>query len=269
MSWWKNIKLRRAPRLLSVRHPSRYFKPALEFLEVRLTPSTYMVTNTSNLASVAHSLPWAVDQADNDRTGTAINIVFASGAGQTFATPQVVHLARTLDLNNTTAGASITIKAPSAGVTIAGGGNSSNFSAVKVEANTKATLNGLTITAGQASRGGAINNVGTLALSSCTLAGNAATFDGGAIYNSGVLAVQGGRIGAPTGGQGDTAGRDGGGIYNSGTLSLAATTFDVDSAQNGGAIFNAASGKLAVKSYVAIYACSCPGDGGALTITAS
>jgi hypothetical protein len=163
-------------------------------------PDAYVVGNTS--ASGAGSLEAAVAAADADASGKPITITFAAAAGQPFATAQTITLAApmgssqaALDLSNTTAGASITIQGPAAGVTISGGGK---YTVLRVEPGVTAFLSGLTIANGNASvpdpaaygnpeyDGGGIYNEGNLVLSDSTLTSNTATYDGGGLYSVGL-----------------------------------------------------------------------------------
>jgi hypothetical protein len=123
-------------------------------------------------------------------TGGSNTITFASSSGQPFNTPQTITLAAGLKLANPATGASITIQGPPAGLTIAGGGAGSNFSAFTVAAKTIAVLQGLTIADGQTNtNGGGIDNNGTLAVSNLVVSNNSAGNDGGGIDNTGALTV--------------------------------------------------------------------------------
>ena len=146
--------------------------------------TNYVVSNTSNDSTWMGSLPYEVAQADSDTTSTTIAINFDS---DTFAIPQTIVLAGTLDLH--TGGAPITIEGPAAALTIQGGGSGSNFSVFTVAGNTTATIENLTISNGYTNGyGGGINNSGTLAVSNSTLAGNCAAA-GGALYSDGNLTL--------------------------------------------------------------------------------
>lgn len=77
-------------------------------------------------------------------------------------------------------GISVTIQGPAHGITISGDGTYQIFS---VSAAGTLTLQGLTLTKGSASQGGAILNNGKLIVASVTFSNNNAASDGGAIYN--------------------------------------------------------------------------------------
>jgi fibronectin-binding autotransporter adhesin len=250
-----------------------------------------VVTNTSNVSTVTGSLPWAVAQADDDVSGTAVLIEFAGGSGQAFATAQTISLSGTLDLSNTTTGESITIDGPAAGLTIQGGGSTSSFSAITVAAGTTVTLQGLTASNGWvSSSGGGIDNEGTLTLSNDTISGNSAVAFGGGIYDAtgasltlinstvadntvtGTADNEG--YGAGLFGWGtmtvsddtfnnNTASYVGGGIYCAGVTTVSNSTFTANSAEFGGGLGN--QNTLAVgNSTISGNAAISGGDGGGL-----
>ncbi len=202
----------------------------------------YLVTTAAEPGGIAGqlSLREAINLADVDNSGTSITITFAADPGQTFATPQTIALADTLNLGNGTPGESIIIVGPAAPLTIQGGGSESDFSVITVAENTTATLENLTISNGYASNGGGIYNGGTLTVSNCTISGNCAsgwlpTGTGGGIYNNGTLTVSNSTL------FGNSAGWDGGGIYNDyGTVTVSNSTLSGNSAEydSGGGIYN-------------------------------
>ncbi len=199
--------------------------------------AVYTVTNTSSDPTVAGSLPWAVVQADADTSGSVATIDFAAGPGQVFAAPQTITLAGGLNLDNTTAGESIVIDGPAAGVTLAGGGSASEFTVVYVSANTTATIENLSITDGYAGggtsyEGGGIYNSGTLTVLGSTIFGNNASGGaGGGIVNFGSLAVSESTIA-------DNTAANGGGVYNFAQLTISNSTVTGNSANFGGGINN-------------------------------
>ena len=216
----------------------------------------YIVTNTSNDSSVIGSLPYEAAQANSDTSGTAIVINFAARAGQTFGTPQLIVLAGTLNLDNTTAGESISIDGPAAALNIQGG--TSDFSVVTVAAGTTANLQNLTISNGFTSDGGGgINNSGMLTVTNSTISDNsAAAFlrrppfltgsvgDGGGIYNTGTLIVSNSTLAD------NSATSDGGGIFNSGTLLVGNCTLASNSASNGRDIANESGGSTTLNNTI-------------------
>ncbi len=80
-----------------------------------------------------------------------------------------------------------------------------------------------------------------------TITGGAA-LNGGGICNAGTLLFDGGTVEGNTA-QGDTDG-NGGGIYNSGTLTLRGGIIRNNAARNGGGIFNADGGTMAIEQNV-------------------
>ena len=128
---------------------------------------------------------------------------------------------------------------------------------MEIQPGATAALHGLTLTGGITAEtgplnlvsGGAIyNDQATLSLSFCTLSGNSAADDGGAIYNDG--SGGGGRATLSLSVctlSGNSTGDDGGGIYNNGTgsgnsiLSLTSCTLsDNFAGDDGGGVFSAA-----------------------------
>ena len=188
----------------------------------------YIVTNTSNDGSVTGSLPDEVSLANADTTGGQVTIAFDPTE---FATSQIITLAATLDLDNTTAGDVIAIEGPRAGVTIDG---NQAVQAFIVDHNTTAIFNNLTVAHGSATtNGGGIANSGTLTLTHCTLSDNSASDAGGGIINVGTLTLAYCTL------SGNSASTNAGGIGNVGTLTLTDCTLSDNSAtDNGGGIFN-------------------------------
>ncbi len=107
-----------------------------------------------------------------DALNTSNTITFDPGA---FATAQTITLTSgQLVINNT--GGTIAIDAPSVGVAISGDAGSRVFA---VYGGT-AALSGLTITGGDADRGGGLlDSDGALSMTGCTVAGNSAEYGGG------------------------------------------------------------------------------------------
>lgn len=95
-------------------------------------------------------------------------------------------------------------------------------------------LQGITLTGGQATNGGAVYNQGTLSVSFATLANNTASQAGGAIYNTSNSTVS---VIVSTLSD-NSAGGWGGAIANQGTLSFTYATVAGNAAPGGGGIFN-------------------------------
>ena len=128
-----------------------------------------------------------------------------------------------------------------------------------VNSGISATLTGLVLTNGTASLGGAIQNLGTLSLNQCTLAGNrdncACGINGGAVLNRGRLIANNSTF------VGNTA-AFGGAIFNdlSSTLAINQSTFSGNIGTNaGGAIYNLNGTMSMIQSTVA--ANQSPGGG--------
>jgi hypothetical protein len=231
----------------------------IETLEGRDVPSTLTVMN--NLDSGPGSLRGEIAAAS---TGDTINFA-TSLNGQTI----------TLTSGGLDIAKSLTIQGPGAGqLTISGGGNGGTPRVFEIDgASTNVTLNGLTITGGGwVSEGGGIyngpgstlavsgctvsgnaavegggiaNNGGTLTVSGCTVSGNSANYGGGIASFGGTVTVSGGSV------SGNTVIEDGGGIANgdgyqvAGTMTIVSCTISGNSATylgmsgiNGGGVYN-------------------------------
>ncbi len=105
-------------------------------------------------------------------------------------------------------------------------------------------LTKLTLSQGQNTIAGAINNYGTLTMDSCTLTNNVATSNGGgAIYNEygGNLVVNDSSL---TNNEAQSMG-EGGAIYNNhGILSINSTTLENNNAEDGGAIYTVGTASI-------------------------
>ncbi|MGP0069832.1 MAG: beta strand repeat-containing protein [Isosphaeraceae bacterium] len=204
----------------------------LEGLEHRvlLTPTTYMVTSTSNDPTVLGSLPWAINQANNQGSpgyapanSDGSQIAFDLSV---FDTPQTIALTSTLELSETD-GPEV-IEGPGANVmTISGNGAVGVF---QVASGVMATLSELTITDGRATQGGGIENAGTLTVARSGFDNNEAS-DGGGIFNAGTLAVSVSTFS-------NNMTNRGGGIDNTGILTVASSTFTANSSDYGGGLGN-------------------------------
>jgi hypothetical protein len=194
---------------------------ALEPLEGRVLLSSftvYTVTDNSDNPSDTGSLPYAVNEANNNPNTAGSLILFSLPTSP----PSTITLDSTLELSEK-AGPEL-ITGPGASYLTISGNNA--VEVFQVDSNANATIGGLTITKGLAeTNGGGINNLGTLTLDSCTVTNNTAlglfapgeSFvggQGGGINNQGTLTIAGGTIAS------NTAGANGGGIYNDGTLSI-------------------------------------------------
>jgi predicted outer membrane repeat protein len=226
------------------------FRPRLDALEDRWVPSTLTVTNI--LDSGSGSLRAAIDKAHNRDT-----IVFAPSLdGQT-----IMLTSGELSIKN-----NITINGPGAGQLMISAGHTSGI--FEVAAKDSLSLSGLTIAYGVAFEGGAIDNHGTLAVSSCTLDSNQASNDGGAIYNDYLARLTVTNTTLSGNSIAGGAGGEGGAISNHGSLTITGSTLSANSAQYGGAIYNTTGGTLTCNnSTLSDNSATDSGDGGAILCT--
>jgi fibronectin-binding autotransporter adhesin len=108
---------------------------------------------------------------------------------------------------------------------------------LSIDAGANVSITGLTLAHGSASRGGAIENQGTLTLTACTVSGSSATVAGG-IDNPGTLTLNACTV------SGNSSHYGGGGLYNDGTgaMTLTGCTLSGNTARGGGgAILNAST----------------------------
>jgi predicted outer membrane repeat protein len=225
------------------------FRPHLETLEDRCTPSTLNVTsNADNGAS--HTLRWAVARA---RTGDTIdilttqpivltqgelylnkNLTIEAPAGSP-ATISGNHISRafeiatgavTMDDLIITGGNGMSVNPPNSGGWDSYGGGILNEAQL--------TVNNCTLSGNSASSGGGIANVssGSLTVDNSILSGNSATYFGGGIANYGSLTVTTSSL------SGDFAGYGGGGISNHGGATVSSSILSNNSATYGGGIEN-------------------------------
>jgi CSLREA domain-containing protein len=189
----------------------------------------------------------------------AIAYADALGGNETVSfDPALFGTAQTMTLNGTQlpliSDPNLTIAGPGADLlTIDAQHNSRIFT---INSGAAASISGLTLANGTAvfDSGGAITNSGSLALSDCTLYGNSATYNGGAIYSTfshgGTLAVSDCTL------SGNSAQNAGGAIYSTisygGTLAVSNSTLSGNSGayKGGGAIYSSISvaGTLAVSN---------------------
>jgi hypothetical protein len=217
-SWLRKLFARTSHRAPGgSRKVPAYCRPRVEALEDRLVLTTFHVNSLLDDGS-AGTLRWAITQANATPGPDAIDF----------------QVAGTVILNGTALppiSDDLTITAPAAGLTVDAHQGSRIF---QVNAGATVGLSGLALANGSASDGGGIVNFGTLALTDCTLAGNASGNDGGAIENQGgTLALTRCTL------SGNSAGSDGGGILSAGTLTASGCTLSGNSAgDSGGGIEN-------------------------------
>jgi hypothetical protein len=214
------------------------YRPRLEALEDRCTPSTLTVTNF--LDGGKGSLRYEIAAA---RSGDTIVFDKKIDRGGTIALTSGNELY--IDKN-------LTIQGPGAGLLTVYGGNEFGAQRIfEVGPGAAVALSGLTIDhgGGHASAsgipdgqlydgdGGGVLNRGTLTIGGCTLSNNSAdsgpdsATSGGAIYNAGVLTVNGCTLV-------NNHANLGGGIYNLGTATVTGGSVSNNDARAGGGIFN-------------------------------
>lgn len=203
----------------------RRYRPTIEPLELRLTPTSFYVDTLSD--STAVNLSSGVDgggftsvrsalQAANNTAG-ADTIFLGTGTYTLSLAGANENAAATGDLDVTD---SLTIQGLGVGSTTIDAAAIDRV--LDIFAGATVTLKDLTITGGDLTgEGGGIRNAGTLTLDNVVISDNISRGDNG----GGTLANP-----APTGG---TQNGLGGGIYNSGTLTISASTITGNTAQGG------------------------------------
>jgi hypothetical protein len=213
-------------------------------------PAVYMVTNTSNDASVAGSLPWAINQA-NHQGNPGYSPANPAGSQVTFAIPTsdphydastkswTITLSSTLGLFEED-GPEV-IQGPGANALTVSGNHT--VEVFFVDGNTAATISGLTVSGGtndtgfsaiinEPTEGGGICNNGKLTVSNCVVSGNSdPNVGGGGICNNGVLTVADSKIAG-------NYGYNGGGIFNQWVMTVSDSEIDCNSAFDSGGILN-------------------------------
>src|SRR5579883_465444 len=217
---------------------SRRVRLGLEPLEDRLTPAQ-ILTVTSALDPVAltpGTLRYEVAQANHDAAlGISDTITFnTTSMGSNKITLQQGQLTLTPGTGTTTINGG--------GLLTLDGSHASRL--FLVDSGASATLTGLTIQNGQsADDGGAIENFGTLTVSSSKLVSNSAQYGGG-IFNDGSLTVNN-----YTSVFGNSA-QYGGGLYTQGNTTISTSTFQKNSATvDGGAIGETAALKVTSSNF--------------------
>jgi hypothetical protein len=206
LSRWQ-LKALRSGAGLSRRCSSRpTYRPRVELLEDRCVPSTLTVNKADDDVTEKHTLRWAVANAVS---GDEIQITAALKNTPIVLTQGELVLSQNVTIEGV----------GNVAETVSGGGTSRIF---EVAAGTSVTIENLTLTGGNGlanlsdtsnflGDGGCIlmHGTGTLTVSGCTLSGNSASRNGGAIYNdAGSVVLSGCTL------SGNSAGGDGGAIVN-------------------------------------------------------
>jgi hypothetical protein len=231
-------------------------KPELLPLEDRQLLSTFTVENTSDTVisgvPASGTLRWAIEQAD--QAGGTDSIDFDPSV---FGTAQTITLGQLLTpIEISTA---ITINGPGAGLLTINGNNDGGV--FEVESGVSATITNVTITGASLGNNGAIDDLGSLSLSTCTITDNTisgvyvagtadisdCTITGNNSYSGAGVYVKGGTATITDSTLSDNTGAQGGGVCDEGTATLTDCTLSGDSTLGGGgALYN--SGQLKVYS---------------------
>jgi hypothetical protein len=240
---WIHRLFARTPRTRRP-EPAR-FRPRLEALEGRLAPAVLKVNSTADnttdtsVLTLREALAIVNTSPDVKTLSQSIQnqISGALHDGQTDTiqfdptkvTAPITLGGTQLELSLPSTTATITIDGGAAGVTVDGNKASRIF---LVDSGVHAALNDLTISNGKAATygGGAIWNSGTLTVSNCTLSGNSGYFGGG-IENDGTLTVSNSTLSG-------NSGTFGGGIYNDVTLTVSNSTLSGNTGGGAGGIFD-------------------------------
>jgi hypothetical protein len=203
----------------------------IESLEGRALLSVYLVDSLGDAGAgegPIGDLRYAIDQADQSKGDSTI-LFFPTLHGQTIALTQ-----GSLSINKPSGTLTIFGLGPN-GLTISGEGLSQVFT---ISSTSKVSMSGLTITDGEGSDGGAIQNDGTLKIKDCTITDSIAIGEGGGgISNStsGRMTISYSTI------SGNVAFNSaGGGIDNAGTMTITNSTISGNATHvgNGGGIDN-------------------------------
>jgi hypothetical protein len=201
-------------------------------------PSIDLVTNPSGSAATSGTLLyWLANASSGDTIQFAANL-----SGHTIYT-----LGQSLDI-----GKNLTIDGAALGITVDSGGLNT---AVVIEPNKVVAINGLTLTGGSKS---GITNLGSLALSNSTVAGNYAS-SGGGIYNANTGTMTMSRDTVCN----NTA-TDGGGVFNDGQLTIINCTIAANNANQGGGIFDNGVLKIANSTVASNTVTGAGADGGGI-----
>ncbi len=229
--------LKRSGKSSPVARKASSFRPALEGLEDRLALSPLHVTSAADNGA-SGTLRWAVNAANAD-----------AGRGVT----DTIDFARNLTgatITLTRGPLEVTAARGSGGVNIDGGSNLVSISGnhtteiFQVDNGACLWLKNLTLKNGNAYQGGAILNRGRVGLNYCTMTGNTASY-GGAIANQGTAFVDVYSCSL----YGNSASQQGGAILNSGAMMAFYTSFNQNSALTGGAVANFGNVETAYDCY--------------------
>ena len=195
-----------------------------------ITVNTIQDETTANATT---SLREAVLLANADLGPELVTVNFDSTVFGT-ASAHTIALAQGLIEFTARPNATTTIQGPGASVLLISGQNTSQL--LLIDFGASAIINAATLTAGFSSQGpgGAIVNLGTLAINTSALSSNSVVgFNGGAIYNPGTLSLSTCTLSSNTASASSAQG-SGGAIYSTGALSVTSSTFTQNSASGTG-----------------------------------
>lgn len=216
------------------RRPAARYRPQLEVLEDRLTPSTLTVTTALD----GFDGGTATDPAGPDGYLSLREAISAAGNGDQITFDQSLSGSTIkLDMGELLINKDLDIVGLGAN-NLAVSGNQAS-SVFDIAGGTTVGISGLTIENGKAAYGGGILNDGTLTLSDSIVSGNFVTYIGGGIYNSGSATISGTTLSGNKSAGGFSSG--GGAITNDGDLTLIGSVLSDNSAYDGGAIQNYAT----------------------------
>jgi len=222
--------------------PSSIRRSSLQILQLedRITPTIFLVTNTSDDA-LAGSLRAAINSANT--TAGDDTIQFSLTGASTYSINLNSALPTILNASTAISGGTVGalningLGAPSLTIN----GNSGNFNIFSVASGGNLTISGVTVSGASntSASGGGFNNAGTLSVSNANISANSTSFQGGGIFNSGALSLFNSTIAS-------NSATGGGGIYNSGTMSITNSTISSNNTTAQGAGIFIDSGTVTV-----------------------
>jgi hypothetical protein len=171
---------------------------------------------------------WAVTTLADSGAGSLRDNLTHAGNGELVAFAHGVYGVITLTSGELQLPNGVTLFGPGANVLSVSGNNASRV--FEVAAGSTARLEGLTVTAGNASQGGGIANHGTLTLNAVSVQGCSASGSGAGIFNDGTLTLTASTV------SGNVSQGTGGGVANTGALQLSNVTLSGNQGTRGAAI---------------------------------
>ncbi|WP_370688308.1 cadherin-like domain-containing protein [Flavimaribacter sediminis] len=204
-----------------------------EMYSLVVTTTQDVVDADDGLTSLREALAIANADYDASREDNAVyTITFAGGSGEAFENDATISLGVDGQLqiaSNVMILGDVDDDGES-DVTL----DASGASRVLIVSNGSSTIDGITVTGGNAGQGGGvrINSNATLTLTDSVIADNTATANGGGLWNAGSLTLAGTTV------SGNTAEKGGGLWNNAGALTLTGATVSDNSASKGGGIYD-------------------------------